>query len=244
MKNKLVGIWNVFDGVELLPYSVNSIKNEVDIRIAVVQNISNRGEEYTPSFEHSLFDYVIIYEPNLRRPASWNEREKRQKGIDFAKTLDATHYILLDTDECYIEREFARLKRIVYASSGYSVCNMRTYYGTPTQVIEPPESYFVPFINKLTRLTSVGSNAIYPVVCDPTRMDKRMTRPRDLLIFSNYPMHHFSWVRKDLRLKFRNSSSDKYSANACQNADAVARGELIHFDGELKHSENLFNIVI
>jgi len=242
MKNKLIAIWNVFDGEEILPYSVNNIKNEVDVRIAVVQSVSNRGEEYTPSFEHSLFDYVVTYEPNLRRPAYWNEREKRQKGIDFAKTLGGTHYILLDCDEVYHEKEFARLKKIVYASSGYSVCRMRTYYGSPTQRIEPPESYFVPFINKLTPLTKVGFNPLYGVECDPTRMDLRMTKPRDLTIFQSYAMNHYSWVRKDLALKLRNSSSDRYAKNAEELAQRAKNGELVHFSGRLVECENLFNI--
>lgn len=242
MKNKLVAIWNIYDGEELLPYSVGAIKDEVDIRIGVVQYVSNRGEEYVPRFPYSLFDYVIQYEPNLRRPASWNETAKRNAGIEFAKTLDATHYILLDCDEIYHGREFARLKALVYGSAGFSACNMRTYYGSPTKVISPPESYFVPFINKLTRLTSVGSNALYPVVCDPTRTDKRLTNKNALTVFSTFPLHHFSWVRKDIERKFRNSSSDKYSNNARQYAEAVKRGELIHFDGELIDCENLFNI--
>ena len=74
MKNKLVAIYNVFDGEELLPYSVKEIRPHVDAIICVYQNTSNRGEKYQPLFKHSLFDYVIQYEPNLKMTASANEK--------------------------------------------------------------------------------------------------------------------------------------------------------------------------
>ena len=242
--NKLIGIWNVFDSEELLPYSVNQIKSEVDIRIAVIQTTSNRGEVYEPKFEHSLFDYVLTFEPNKRRTAMQNETDKRNMGIEFAKTLGGTHYILLDCDELYHTKEFARLKTLIYGGARYSACRMYTYYGSPTQRIEPIESYFVPFINELTPHTHVGNNRNYPITCDPTRKDMRLRNAKDILLFSNPIMHHFSWVRKDLARKLRNSTSEVYRTMASETAEKVKRGELVHFKGNLIEVENIFGIEI
>lgn len=241
--NKLAAIWNIFDGEELLTYSVNQIKSEVDVRIAVIQTTSNRGELYEPKFKYSLFDYVLQFEPNPRKSPMENETDKRNMGIDFAKTLEASHYILLDCDELYITREFARLKKIL-ESAEYSACRMYTYYGIPTKRIEPIESYYVPFINKLTPLTKVGNNRNYSALCDPTRKDMRLRNAKDLVLFNNPVMHHFSWVRKDLARKLRNSTSEVYRTMASETADKVKRGELVHFEGKIIEVENIFGIEI
>lgn len=241
--NKLAAIWSIFDGEELLHYSVNQIKSEVDVRIAVVQTTSNRGEFYEPRFNYSLFDYVLQFEPNPRKTPMQNETDKRNMGIDFAKTLSASHYILLDCDELYITREFARLKKIL-ENAEYSACKMYTYYGSPTKRIEPIESYYVPFINKLTPLAKVGNNRNYSALCDPTRKDMRLRNSRDLVLFNNPIMHHFSWVRKDIERKFRNSTSEVFSGNIESYAASVKRGELVHFDGKLAECENIFGIEI
>ncbi len=241
---RLIAIWNIFDGEELLPYSVNQIKSEVDIRIAVIQTTSNRGYSYTPCFKHSLFDYVLQFEPNLKKTASQNETDKRNMGLDFAKSLGGTHYILLDCDELYDTREFSRLKQIVYGGAMFSACRMYTYYRKPTLRLDPPEEYFVPFINELTRITKVGHNRNYGISCDPTRMDMRLNNPKNLTLFRNPVMHHFSWVRKDIKRKLRNSSSEKYSNNYAHYAKEFHSGKLVHFDGNLIEVENIFGIEI
>ena len=241
---KLIAIWSIWDSDELLPYSVNQIKSEVDIRIAVIQTTSNRGEVYEPKFEHSLFDYILTFEPNKRRTPMQNETDKRNMGIEFAKSLGGTHYILLDCDELYHTKEFARLKALIYGGARYSACRMYTYYGSPTQRIDPIERYYVPFINELTQHTHVGNNRNYPITCDPTRKDMRLRNAKDILLFNNPIMHHFSWVRKDIKRKLRNSSSEKYSKNYAHYAKEFHSGKLVHFDGNLIEVENIFGIEI
>lgn len=240
---KLIAIWNVFDGEELLPYSVNAIKEHVDVRIAVLQSISNRGNEYTPSFNHSLFDYVLTFEPDLKKSPMQNETDKRNLGINFAKQLEGSHYILLDCDEVYISREFSRLKKLL-ANCEYSCVKMYTYYGNPTQRIEPIESYYVPFINKLKATTKVGNNRSYPVLCDPTRKDMTLKHHKDILVLNEPYMHHFSWVRRNLKRKFENSTSEQYFHNADEVVSYVEAGKLVHFEGKLIEVENIFGIEI
>ncbi len=240
---KLAAIYNIFDGEELLPYSVGQIKDECFIKIAVVQNVSNRGNHYTPTFKHSLFDLVVFFEPNLRKTAMQNETDKRNLGIQAAIEAGASHYLLLDCDEIYERREFARLKKLL-ASARFSACKMYTYYGTPTQRIDPIESYYVPFINELTPLTKVGNNRLYSALCDPTRKDMRLRNSRDLTILNDPIMHHFSWVRKDLRRKFENSTSEVYKGNIDNYVQAVKDNVLVHFDGKLIECKNKFNIDI
>lgn len=246
-KSKLIAIYNVFDGEELLPYSVKQIKPHVDGIICAYQNKSNRGEDYSPSFQHSLFDYVIQYEPNLTITASANEKRKRNFALSSAKQLfpDITHFIFLDCDEIYTSSEFKEAKEeVISLGVDASFCNMLTYYRKPTLHLHPPESYFVPFICKYYTWQTLGKNDWLwnkGIISDPTRTPISVATYRLMTL----KMHHFSFVRSDIARKLRNSSSDIYAKNWKSLGQEYESGKIIHFKNHiLLECENLFNIEI
>lgn len=237
----LASIHNIFDGEELLPYSVGSIQDNVDIKIGVVQNISNTGKSYTPQFDEDLFDVIVTYHPTISRSPSWNEGQKRNMGIQLAKKLGATHFIGMDCDEVYVPEEFKKWKEYLSIHKyDVSLCKMHTYYRKPTLLISPPEKYWVVFICKLQKHTQQDNRIHYKYLCDPTRKVWPASR---ILGIDKQLMHHYSFIRKDIKRKFENSSSDFYRNNAAQLTNSFNSGELIHFKGhELVECENHFGI--
>jgi len=203
----LCAIYNIFDGTELLIPSMRSIADHTDYFILVWQNKSNYGEQI--SLEdwvnlqkaHQLYpnSTLIEYVPNQNN-GTWNEKTKRNLGIQVAKNLNATHIIQMDCDEFY--EDFGRMKdEFTQIGADGSVCEIMTYFKRPTLRFSEPDNYFVPFIHKLHAETITGVKN-YPHYVDPTR---RINTENAALI-SGY-MHHFSYVRKDIEKKARNSSA-------------------------------------
>ena len=107
---KLIPIYSIFDGLELLEGSVQQIYTDCDKFIFHYQTTSNTGE-----VDFNVEKYLIkmcrkyskinllIYEPSLDLNGSQNEKRKRQLGINYARNIGATHYLLMDCDE-YFQR--------------------------------------------------------------------------------------------------------------------------------------------
>lgn len=213
---KLAAIYNVFDGEELLAGSVQLIRPEVAFLIAIVQLKSNRGEVYEGGVHEcarlngsGLIDIVSHFTPDLQQPARVNEARKRQKGVQIANQLGATHFLHLDCDEYYDPLPFRRAKTLVLeqAYEG-TVCRLKTYFGACNLQLRGFDVYHVPFIHRLLPSTNCGFCA-YPFTVDPTRSvnSSQVAEMPPEVIF----MHHFSWVRRDIGRKIRNSSSDVFS---------------------------------
>lgn len=209
---KLVAIYNCWDGIEILPHSIKSIRDHVDMIIIVYQSISNFGEQWSPLPEIEYLNHLgevmfVKFDPIVDMGGSMNERAKRNLGIDFARANKCTHFISIDNDELY--EDFGLAKKL-YIDSGHkgSVCRLQTYFKKPTFRFDIPEDYYVPFIHQLNEDTRSGSSS-YPFYCDPTR---NINEPDviELPIF----MHHFSWCRKDIMKKARNSSAQGIIKNS------------------------------
>jgi len=206
---KIAAIWNCWDGIELLRGSVDCLAPHVDKLIFVWQEQSNWGEKYNPFIEiiealEGLPEiHMIKYNPEItkdRRNGMVNEARKRNLGIQKAIELDCTHFVSLDVDEYH--PEFQQAKETFFASGkDGSVMKMWTYFKSPNLRLERPESYYVPFLHKLNQNTLSG-NFPYPYRVDPTRAINTKA-----VIELPYFMHHYSWVRKDIGLKARNSSA-------------------------------------
>lgn len=201
---KLAAIYNIFDGCELLPYSVNSIKNDVDLIIVVYQRCSNFGEvrDPLPEIEIAMQGLPVIYKhfhPTVNG-GFHNEKAKRNIGIQIALQEKCTHFIHLDCDEMY-ENFFDAKQQYLDSGKGGSVCEILTYFKRPTLRFAEKDNYFVPFIHKLTDKTMAG-NGNYPFYVDPTRT----INTQDVALLRTY-MHHFSWVRADINRKINNSSA-------------------------------------
>ena len=227
---KLAAIYNVFDGEELLEGSIRQIREHVDEVIAIYQVISNHGEKYDGGITEilrlkklGLIDHYHGFIPDCKKiNPTRSETNKRNYGLDKARELDCTHYILMDCDEYYDSEQFSLG---VYMSKVYSAMYvpLKTYFGDPKHIIEPEEKYCVPFIHNLYHNTKVGNYNYGGVYCDPTRKDNSDNVPYNLGLDGVY-MHHYSWVRKDLERKINNSSANinlkKYKnelIKACKN---------------------------
>lgn len=202
---KLAAIYNVFDGTELLKHSVDSVRSGVDIFIIIYQDISNFGEYYDPlpditaalaSTQHVLYRYT----PDLSKTGSWNETEKRNIGLKLAHQNHCNYFSFFDCDEVYANFD-KNVKQFFDSGSLGSVCPIYTYFKLPTLRFEHHDNYYVPFIHLLKGSTAAG-NYEYPFYVDPTRKIKC----RDVILLRE-PMHHFSYVRKDIGMKLRNSSA-------------------------------------
>lgn len=209
MKTKLAAIYNLWDGCELLEGSMKCVKDHVDYFIIVYQEVSNFGEAYNPyedilkAMPTGVTTRFVKYQPALGHIGSVNEANKRNAGIDAARSLNCTHFLHLDCDEYY--EDFGALKE-EYLQSGHegSVCPLFTYFKSPILRLENMDGYFVPSIHELNPETQAGRSS-YPFYTDPTRV----INCSDVVKLSQ-PMHHFSWVRDDIERKARNSSAGQY----------------------------------
>lgn len=203
----LAAIINAWDSIELLKYAIASTASRVDLYVIVYQTESNFGEKYNPIPEIEavcnlflgkkfVFEY---YEPIIHGGMN-NEKNKRNIGIFKAQEYKCTHFMMQDCDEMY--ENFPACVQ-AYIDSGFegSVCEIYTYFKLPTLRFENPDNYFVPFIHKLERNTKAGTPN-YPFYVDPTR-SVNCENVVKLPIF----MHHFSYIRKDIGRKIRNSSA-------------------------------------
>ena len=199
---KLAALFNVWDGDELLPLSIELIYPFVDNIIILMQEVSNYGEKYSPSldFTKNLDKIMIVDFTPTNERASRNETIKRQIGIEEAHRLGCTHFFSIDCDEMYFDFEELKKEYIEKGHEG-SFCEMFTYYKLPSLRFENKDNYFVPFIHKLNKNTLTGFKK-YPVYVDPTRG----INCKDVILLSK-PMHHYSWVRKNIERKLRNSSA-------------------------------------
>lgn len=207
--DKLCAIYNVWiDSIELLPHSIESIGHDVDLIVVVYQQQSNYGEhadtfselvKIKDSFPVPI--ELVSFLPYKNQPASFNEKTKRNIGLDAARKAGCSHFLHLDSDELY--QDFGAAKR-AFEISGYygSVLRLHTYFKKPTLMLAEDEKYYVPFIHKLRAGTEAGGNFKYPFYVDPTRK----INESNVVMLSHF-MHHFSYVRKNIDMKIRNSSA-------------------------------------
>lgn len=201
---KLAAIYNVWDGEELLIPSMRSMQFGVDVFIIVYQRVSNFGEKYNPleNLDLSEFNHVLIeYTPTPNNGFS-NETAKRNMGLQAAKELNCTHFLHMDCDEFYQYFAFSKDEYLQSGAEG-SVAKIITYFKKPTLRLKQHDNYYVPFIHRLRTDTMAGAKE-YPFYVDPTRKINT-----DSVFLITDSMHHFSYVRKDIERKVRNSSARK-----------------------------------
>lgn len=207
---RTAAIYNVFDGTELLIHSMRSIKDGIDKFIIVWQGVSNYGELYFPFQQNTVtinqieseFPNVsfVQVEPDLKISPGKMETQKRNMGILLAKEYGCTHFVLMDCDEFYTD--FSKMKdEFIQSGCTGSVAPICTYFKKPLLRLENYDNYYVPFIHQLDIDTVTGWNS-YPYYVDPTRKIKT-----ESVHLMSMPMHHYSWVRKDIKRKVNNSTA-------------------------------------
>lgn len=206
---KLGIVFNVFDGEENLSAAVESVRHVADFLAVTYQSVSNFGEHREAEsllelFKSLGFDSVVKYNPGGKR-GSAAEADKRNLGLLLAQTKGCTHFMTMDCDEIYNRDQIAWVKQDV-EENGYdsTACQMLTYYKKPTIVLDPPEDYFVPLIYRIDE-RRFGMPSRFPVPVDPTRrLEAKKAR---LYQRTEIEMHHYSYIRNDIRQKLRNSSA-------------------------------------
>ena len=247
---RLAAIYNCFaDSSELLPYSLNCLIGHVDEIIIVYQDISNYGEpipfeKLSDKFIKNIFSNFtyVKYSPNVSFSGTVNETLKRNLGLQTAKENGCTHYFCCDSDELWENFSLAKQQ---YFDSGHkaSVASMWTFFKDPTLRFQNKDNYYVPFICELTPESNVGNNRC-KYICDPTRKPNE----QDVILIEE-PMWHYSWVRKDILLKVRNSSAQVNIGNSnrlhdYRNPDCKEGYYVKDFQQKLIKVENTFNINI
>jgi hypothetical protein len=229
VKQKLGIAYNIFDGEELLPYSLQCVRHTADYIVVVYQNISNFGNENKNLLpllnelkQQNLIDELIEYKPllnivdeigNYLKLGGLNEQRKRNIGLEKCLENDCTIFSSMDSDEMYLSESYKNAYNH-FIDLGYdsSFCQMQTYYKKPDMVVTPPESYFVPlFYNINGKRKNLRFEFIhdYQIKCDGTRMIKAGF-PK-VFTRDEIEMHHFSYVRNNIESKVVNSSAQMSS---------------------------------
>lgn len=252
---RLAAIYNVWaDGLDLLHHSIMNLCPVVDGIIVVWSEKSNFG-----AVDKGIVDYMIRadlppkvtfyqHEPNLSLQPHENETKKRNYGLEIARKLEYTHFLMCDSDEFYIQSEFRREKeRIERDSLNGLVCRLKVLFKKPTLSID--DHTLVPFIQRLSSTVSVGAFKHYPFAfdeagnahIDPTRRPSHTNRVEMSDIF----MYHASWVRSDYEKKIQNSSARKnlIKSSIYKDLAHAAPGAFNEFyRGNLVECENTFNL--
>lgn len=196
---KLAAIYNVWDGEELLKGSIEQLS--VDLIIIVWQDISNFGQKHDPSYCFDGIKAIFHKYTPVVHGGSLNEIKKRQIGLDIAKREGCTHFLHMDCDEYYFKDEFKEAKEIIYKEDiEGSVASIYTYFKDATFRMDERDGYYVPFIHKLKKNTTIDSR--YPYYVDPTRRINCNN-----VVNIGIDMHHYSWCRKDISKKINNSTA-------------------------------------
>lgn len=209
--------YNLFDGEELLEYSVKSVRDSCDHINVVYQKISNWGEPCSKELEDilhdllrkKLIDKIHCYSPK-NTSAGKNELFKRNIGLYIAKSRFCTHFLNMDCDEFYKKEQFEEAKKFIITNKiEASSCKFTNYIKQPIWQIQNDPQLYVPFIAKIHYFTKLSRKSYFPVLVDPTR---KMNGHKKFKYFDpqDLKMEHMWLIRKDLQKKFNNSSSRNY----------------------------------
>ena len=207
-------------------------------------------EEYvnnTDFLDSPEYQKCRIYrcEPLKGLPPVDNERRKRNFGLDRARELGVTHFVMADIDEFYDQEEFKReLNR-----DQNLCCASQVYFKSPCLTIGLDVT-IVPFIHKLTPELRCTFNAKYPFAFIQRMIRIDPTRQYNInygVEWSPIIMHHYSYCRKDINQKIKNSTARNNIERSTILNDLVqaTEGYYCQFYGKvLTRVENKFNLPV
>ena len=216
---KLAACLNVWaDSVELLPYCIkNLVDCGVDGIIIVWSEQSNYGEVvkdylHLEDFWPGLLPRIFMFqrEPVFHHPMN-SETDKRNYALDQAKILGYTHFLTMDQDEFYEPAKFKKVRNYIEATGVKGiVCPSRVYFKSPTLTIGK-DTTLVPFIHAIQPGIRHEFNRRYPYSFDDKAIRIDPTRSLSIISGVEYTeevmLEHYSYVRKDIKMKIRNSSA-------------------------------------
>lgn len=250
---KICAILNVWDGEELLPYAIdNWIACGMDGIILVWSNQSNYFE--TKDFLMALKGgrafpvYSCQCEPLRGLQPTENERRKRQTGLDLAKSVGYTHFVTADVDEFYEPDKFKQeLKRFENPKLVGLVCPSQVYFKSPKLTIGLDVTR-VPFIHEIIPDLKYEFNQKYPFAWEGGQIRIDPTRSFNIncgVEWSDIIMHHYSYVRRDIEVKIRNSTARANIERSTIRQDFLSakEGSFVKFYGKtLVRAQVDFNI--
>jgi len=250
----------VWDDWGILRWSVNNISRHCEKIIIVWSHKSNFGEASDrPDLDYNEENKItfINFEPDLKNSPRDNETLKRNIGLNWAKKTDCTHFLMMDADEFYTNEDILKAKEEIGNNEGL-VCRSKVYFKKPTLTIGF-DTTLVTFIHKLTPEIQFGMNHNYPfawslldgipfthtkkIRIDPTRQILNIN-PHNIK-WSEAIMHHYSWVRRDVKKKIRNSTArpNIERSTILQDYMQADEGYFCQFYGKtLEACSNIFNL--
>lgn len=254
---KLASIINSWvDAIELLPFCLDNHLQFCDHVIVVWSMVSNHQ-----IYDDNILSFIVKYkndgrvtfiqqEPTRNFSPLVNETRKRNYGLDIAKQSGFTHFIIADQDEFYIpESMIYDKKKFVKGDLNGIIHPIKVYIKTPN--LWCSDHTLVPGIHKLEKTTYVGQFKEYPFAydefgnahVDPSRRVNYISG----IEMSEFPMHHYSYVRKNIDLKIDNSSANLRRSrqviyDELRDAKPGYLSKLYH--QPLQECENYFNIQI
>lgn len=201
---KLAAVYICWHDWDLLEYSLKNIRPLVDGVIIVGSETSNYGEK------SPVPDWPDIYirEPQFR-DARNSETDKRNYGLNIARQQGYTHFIPMDADEFYDPADVLWAKGLLNDETVGLVCHCETYFKSPQLTIGKDRT-LVPFIHKITPTLKHEFNMKYPFAWEDGQIRIDPTRSMNInsgVNFVTISMHHYSYVRKDIQVKIRNSTA-------------------------------------
>lgn len=223
MKLHLLYTFWTGDDTDMLLDSIKHHKNNVDQISVFIQTTSNKGNHHL--INGRLIDHntkqelnfeVHEFIPNLSLSTKENERVKHNMMIQYAKSEGSTHFIMAAADHFYSPKMIQEGKDIINTDEfDLIVSRMRTYYKQKNWILEPIESYYMPFIHKMYPFTEISSSVKYPVLVDPSV--KVNTSIHVFIMGDNWLMDHYSMIRTDIEKKFRNAAASiRWNENQIQ----------------------------
>lgn len=244
---RLVAIFHCWSDWYLLEHSVKAMRPLVDAIIVIGSTRSNYNEYCEiPKEWHN--GELFVREPKFNIPLH-SETEKRNYGLSIALSHGYTHFITCDADEVYKPNEFLKVKdHFLNENLNGLVCPVVVYFKSPTLCLGR-DITLVPHIHKLTKTISHEFNKMYPFAWSGRQIRIDPSRSMNINSGVNYTeeieLHHFSWIRKDIEIKIRNSSARANLERSTIREDYknAAPGVFNKFYGKtLQECENIFNL--
>lgn len=207
--------------------------------------MTNFADQYSMSNEPGRVNF-FNYEPTKGLKPLTNETRKRNYGLEIAKKIGFSHFIIADADEFYIPEQMNNLKDSFSCIHGL-VHRVRAYL-TPTLYCD--DHTLVCGIHRLHKDVFCGNYPYYPFAYDSkgaAHIDPSRRLPFwEFVHMSDVICHHYTLVRKYIDLKIDNSTANSLRHNReliheeLREAKAGNISKLYH--KEIKESDNLFNL--
>lgn len=206
---KLALIYCVWDDWKMLDHSFRNMQSLVDGIIIIGSTKSNYGEH--SDIPERWSDKIILVEPCPTKRPDENERFKRNYGLDTARNMGYTHFLMSDSDEVYQPIPFLKEKERFERNPSLQglVCASQVYFKSPKLTIGL-DTTRVTFIHRITPTLKFEFNRRFPFAWEGHAIRIDPTRQLNInsgVEWSDIICHHYSWVRSDYEKKIRNSTA-------------------------------------